>query len=330
MRMRTAAPGFVAALTALGVSARVARADDPRDEPAAIDVDREIVPAGRTELGFDGGAPLAGWGASVTFGYLRRPILLRSPAFESAPVTRRATLAIGGAVALGDSALIDARFAFSWQEGDRLRIAGDPRELDRWVPGDLRVGGRVRVVQAPHGAVFLRAELSLPTGDARDFAGEASWSIGWSLIGRAQLPHGIVVAGTAGIRLRGAEVLLADRVVGDELYGGLGVVVPIPPIRPLWCVADQVKLTGELVAILGDDVAGQSGPSPAELRFGVVTQPWPEVTLGVRVGTGLGDQIGSPRWRATFELTYQGHGRLIPPAAPDEPAQFEPSDTTDL
>lgn len=317
-----------AAVVGVLVAAGIARADEPRDEPAAIEVDREIVPAGRTELGFDAGAPVSGWGLSVTFGYLRRPIVLRSPMFESAPVTRRATLAIGGAVALGDSAVLDARFPFAWQEGDRLRIVGDPRALDRWVPGDFRIGGRIRVVRAPHGAVFLRAELSLPTGDARDFAGESSWSLAWSLIARAQLPRGVVLAGTAGIRLRGAEVQLADRLVGDELYGGIGLVVPVPPIRPLWCVADQVKLTGEVVAILGDNVAGKSGPSPAEIRFGIVTQPLPGFTFGARFGTGLGDEIGAPRWRATLELTYQGHGQLIPPAAPGEPETE--TDDTDL
>jgi len=305
-------------------------ADEPRDEPAAIDPDREVVPAGRTELGFDGGAPIDGWGISATFGYVRRPIVLRSTMFESAPVTRRATLAIGGVIALGESALIDARFPFSWQEGDRLRIAGDPRDLDRWVLGDLRFGGRVRVVNAPHGAVFIRAEASLPTGDARDFAGESSWSLAWSLIGRAQLPYGIVIAGTGGVRLRGAEVLLADRLVGDELFGGLGLVIPIPPIRPLWCMAEQVKPTGEVVAILGDDVGNRSGPSPAEARFGLVTQPREGITLGVRVGTGLGDQIGAPRWRATFELTYQGHGRLIPKSSPEESEPLDTDDTTDL
>ncbi|MBA3457050.1 MAG: hypothetical protein H0T42_28435, partial [Deltaproteobacteria bacterium] len=207
------------AAAAVVLTAGIARADEPRDEPTAIDVDREIVPAGRTELGFDAGAPVPGWGLSVTFGYLRRPMVLRAPMFESAPVTRRATLAIGGAVALGDSVVLDARFPFAWQEGDRLRIVGDPKVLDRWVPGDFRLGGRIRVVQAPHGAVFLRAELSLPTGDDGDFAGESSWSLAWSLIGRAQLPRGIVLAGTAGIRLRGAEVRLGDRLVGDELYG---------------------------------------------------------------------------------------------------------------
>ncbi len=307
------------ALLALLAAAGIARADEPRDEPAAIDVDRELVPAGRTELGFDAGAPVPGWGLSVTFGYLRRPILLRSPLFESAPVTRRATLALGGAVALGDSVVLDARLPFAWQEGDRLRIMGDERDLDRWVPGDLRFAARIRVVDAPHGSVLLRAEASLPTGDADDFAGESSWSLAWSLIARAQLPRGVVLAGTAGIRLRGAEVQLADSLVGDELFGAVGLVVPVPPIRPLWCVADQVKLTGEIVAILGDNVAGKSGPSPAEVRFGLVTQPLPSITFGARFGTGLGDEIGAPRWRATFELTYQGRGRVIATSASDDP-----------
>ena len=54
---------------ALLVGAGIARADAPRDEPAAIDVDREVVPAGRTELGFDGGAPVDGWGLTASFGY---------------------------------------------------------------------------------------------------------------------------------------------------------------------------------------------------------------------------------------------------------------------
>ncbi len=319
-----------AALLAVAALSGIARADEPRDEPAAIDVDREIVPAGRTELGFDAGAPVPGWGFSVTFGYLRRPILLRSPLSESAPVTRRATLALGGALALGDSVVLDARFPFAWQEGDRLRITGDERELDRWVPGDLRVAARIRVVDAPHGSVFLRVEASLPTGDARDFAGESSWSLAWSLIARAQLPRGIVLAGSAGIRLRGAEVQLADTLVGDELFGGVGLVIPVPPIRPLWCVADQVKLTGEVVAVLGDNIAGKAGPSPAEVRFGIVTQPLPSITLGARFGTGLGDEIGAPRWRATFELTYQGRGRLIPASAPDETDAVDEADSTDL
>jgi len=313
---------------ALGLvgAARLASADTPVSTPAAIDVDREAAPAGRTEHGFDSGAPVEGWGASITFGWLDQPITLRTTDTESQPVARRATLAFGGAVALGDAAVVDARLPLAHQTGDRLAILGEPRALDRWVPGDLRLGGRVRVAGNDDRAALIRAELSLPTGDDRDFAGDSSWTLAWSLIGRLTLPRGIVVAGAAGIRIRGDEVLIADRLVGDELHGGVGISVPIPPVRPLWCVAEQVKLTGEIVGILGDNVAGKRGPSPAEARIGLVTKPVSAITLGVRIGVGLGDQIGAPRWRATFELTYQGTDRLIPRAtAPDdvEPAMDE-------
>lgn len=300
-----------------------AQADTPRDAPAAIEVDRESSPPGRAELGFDAGAPVEGWAAAVTLGYLSAPITLRSPAGETHPVDRRETLSLGGAVGLADFAVLDARMPFARQTGARLSALGDLRALDRWVPGDLRVGGRLRVVTTPRVDALIRADLTLPTGDDHDFAGEASWSVAWNLIGRFKLPAGIVVAASGGIRLRGAEVMLADRVIGDELHGGVGVAVPIPPIRPLWCVADQVKLTGELVGILGDEVGGSTGPSPAEVRFGLVTRPREAFTIGVRIGAGIGDEIGAPAYRATLELTYHGSERLIPPAPSVEAAGDE-------
>ena len=157
----------------------------------------------------------------------------------------------------------------------------------------------------PSGAAFLRAELSLPTGDDRDFAGEPSWTLAWALIARAHLPAGIVLAGTAGIRLRGAEVIIANRLVSDELFGGAGVLVPLPAIRPLWCDPEQLKLTAEITGILGNDVGGDRGPSPVEVRAGFVGTPRPGFLIGVRGGAGLGDQIGAPTWRATLELTYR-------------------------
>ncbi|MBA3465429.1 MAG: hypothetical protein H0T46_36190 [Deltaproteobacteria bacterium] len=292
-----------------------AQADTPREAPAAIEVDREVAPPGRGELGFDTGAPVPGWAAAVSFGYLSRPITLRSAGGEAHPVDRRETLALGAALGLGDVAVLDARMPFARQTGDRLAALGDLRALDRWVPGDLRIGGRLRVVTTPRVDALLRAELTLPTGDEHDFAGEASWSVAWNLIGRFKLPAGIVVAASGGIRLRGVEVMLADRVVGDELHGGVGIVVPIPAIRPLWCVAEQVKLTGELVGILGDEVGGSTGPSPAEVRLGIVTRPRQAFTIGVRIGAGIGDQIGAPQYRATLELTYHGSQRLIPASA---------------
>ncbi len=306
------------AFAALLITPALATAEPPRDAPAAIEVDREAAPPGRSELGFDAGAPVEGWAAALSFGYLDRPITLRSGGAESHPVARRETLGLGAAIGLSDTVVLDARMPFARQTGARLAILGDDRALGRWVPGDLRIGGRIRVVQTTHADALVRGELSLPTGDDHDFAGDASWALAWSLIGRFRLPEGIVLAAAGGIRLRGAEVMIGDRIVGDELHGGVGIAIPIPPIQPLWCVADQVKLTGELVGSIGDEVRLASGPSPAEARIGVVTRPVESFTIGVRVGAGLGDEIGAPRWRATIELTYHGTERLIAPAAPKD------------
>lgn len=312
----------VALVVALGAGA--ASADTPRSTPAAIEVDREAPPPGRAELGFDGGAPVEGWAAVLGVGYLSAPLTLRSTTAESTPIRRRETLSLGAALGLGETVVLDARVPLSHQVGDRLVALGDDRALDRWVPGDLRIGGRIRVVKTTHVDALIRADVALPTGDDGDLAGEPSWALAWSLIGRFRLPVGVVVAATGGIRLRGAEVILADKLIGDELHGGVGIVVPIPPIRPLWCVAEQVKLTAEIVGILGDQVGEASGPSPAEGRFGLVTWPLENLSLGVRIGVGIGDQIGAPAWRGTFELTYHGSERLIPPASSEQAVEGEP------
>lgn len=306
----------LAALVAvLAPAAPAARADTPRQTPAAIEVDRAAAPPGRTELGFDGGAPVDGWGATVGLGWLERPLTLAAAGGAILPVRRRETIAIGGAIALGRSVVADARFTAAHQVGDRLRPA-EPRALDRHVLGDLRLGARARVTGDARRAMFVRGELTLPTGDDGDFAGEASWSLAWQLVGRLVLPRGITVAGAAGLRLRGAEVVIADRLVGDELTGALGVAIPIPPLRPLWCDAEQVKLTAEAVIAIGDDVGVGRGPSPAEARLGLVTRPRPGsgLALGLRLARGLTDEIGAPRARLTLELTYQGGGARRPPA----------------
>lgn len=311
-------------LFALAVLAGPAMADTPLATPAAIEIDREAPPPGRAELGFDGGAPVEGWAAAVGVGYLAVPIKLRSADGESSPVRRRETLSIGAALGLGETVVLDARMPFAHQVGDRLSALGDGRALDRFVPGDLRIGGRIRVVKTEHADALVRADLVFPTGDDGDLAGEPSWALAWNLIGRFRLPAGIVVAATGGIRLRGEEVMLADKLVGDELHGGIGIAVPVPPIHPLWCVREQVKLTAEVVGIIGDQVGDASGPSPAEARLGIVTWPLETVSIGVRVGAGLGDEIGAPLWRGLIELTYHGSQRLIPPTTPSDADPDEP------
>lgn len=299
------------AVTAL-LAGGVAHADTPLADPTAIEVDRADAPGGRVELGFDGGAPVDAWRVALTGGWLERPITYDGVH----PVRRRQTLMLGGAVALG-SIVVDARLPLAHQVGDRVPGGGALRA--RYVLGDLRLGARVHVARGAAGAVFVRGDVALPTGDDGDLAGDASWSLAWRLIGRAALPAGVVVAGSAGIRLRGREVLVGDRLVGDELLGNVGVLVPLPPVRPLWCAADQVKLTAELHAVLGDDVGIGTGPSPVEARAGVVTRPTPQLTVGVRAGAGLNDQIGAPRYRLLLELAYQPSARAQDPVRIERP-----------
>jgi hypothetical protein len=164
--------------------------------------------------------------------------------------------------------------------------------------------------------VFVRGELAAPTGDDRDFAGAGGWTYGLHLIGRLALRGGVIVAATAGVRLRQDEVTLADRIVGNELDAAVGVVVPLPAVRPLWCGSDQVVVDAELDGVLGDDVNGTHGPSPVEAKLGMVSRlPWLGLQVGARVGVGLDDEIGAPSWRAMLELSWH-HGALVAPPEP--------------
>jgi len=292
---------------ALLLVASTAQADTPSSRGTAVELDREDAPAGRGELGFDGGAPLAGWGASVGLGLLARPLTLATPA-TVIPVRTRETLVLGGALALGGSVVVDARLPV-------LRQTGDAPAGVRHALGDLRLAARVRIAGTPARALFLRGALTLPTGDDGDYAGDLHWGVQWNLIGRATLPAGVTIAASGGIHIRGAEVMLGDRLVGDEITGALGVLVPIPPIAGLWCERSQVVLAGELDGVLGDNIAGVRGPSPVEARGGVVIQALPELTIAVRGGRGVNDQLGAPAWRAMLEIAWRGDWTPLAPSA---------------
>jgi hypothetical protein len=302
-----------------------ARADMPRDTPAAIEVDRDAAPGGRVGLGFDSGEPVDGWGASLVLGWLDRPIARPAGAFGSGspasePVRRRETLALGAALAIGDRVVIDGVLRASHQVGDRLNAGGNPARLARTVFHDLQLGGRIQIAGDRDRAALVRAELTLPTGDDAQFAGDAAWTLAWSLIGRATLPRDIAVAATAGIRLHGAEVAVGDRVVGDELFAAAGATAPLPALG--LAAADRVALTAELRGALGDSVGGASGPSPAEARIGVRIQALPALAVAAHVGVGLDDQIGAPRLRALIEAAWTPrlpHAPAVPPPPPPPP-----------
>jgi hypothetical protein len=308
------------ALALVALLAATAWGETPLARPEAIEVDRDAPPPGRVELGFDGGAPLDGLAVGAQVGYVSDPITVRTSALTVHPVHRRETIALGGALGLG-SIVVDVRIPVAHQVGTRLAGLGDDHPLDRWVLGDVALGVRLGVAERGALHAFVRGELTLPSGDDDSFAGAASWTGAIQLIARASLP-GVVLAATGGIRLRGSEVQVADRVVGNELFGGVGAVVGLPPVWGLWCKADQLGVAGELVGVLGDKLGGQRGPSPVEARLAVIGHPLPELAIGVRAGLGLNDQIGAPQLRAMLEVAWTALPALVrraPPAAEPEP-----------
>jgi hypothetical protein len=288
--------------------ADVAHADEPFVRETGFDVDREASPPGRAEFSFDGGGALAGrWAASAQLIYLHQPFTLETSTIEVVPVRHRQTLALGGAYAITSSFVVDARLPLSHQSGDRLQgLLIDDRELDPWVVGDIGLGARLRLTDREHYAAFVRGHLTFGTGDDFELAGEINFTAAWMLIARAMPTDDVVVAATAGVRFRGAEVVVADRLLGDELFGALGASYALPEIPGLYCDANQVRLTAELVGALGNDVGNKRGPSPLEAKLGIVTRIRPWWAVAARASTGLNDQIGAARVRAMLELVYVG------------------------
>jgi len=285
--------------------APAARAQTPLTRPEATDVDRDSTPPGQAELGFDGGAPIGNWALGTALGLLEHPIRFHTVGIKTYPVLRRESVAFGGAVALGDSVIVDARMPLAHQVGQRLQYLGDQRSLDAWVPEDLTLGARVHVMTRGPVAVFVRGEITLPTGDDYDFAGAPNWSAAWMGIARVTLPADIVVAASGGIRLRGREVIVADQLVGDELMWAVGGTIGIPPLLPLWCKPEQLKASLEVIGIAGDRVNHMTRPSPIEGRIGVVGRIRPEYGIAVRAGTHLDDDVGAPAFRLSIDLVYQ-------------------------
>jgi hypothetical protein len=309
---RAAARAIAAASAAIvvgggggGGAVQVAHADVPDRTAAAVSVDRDDSPGGRVELGFDSGAPVTSYGVSAQLQFLDHPIQIDRGGVVTYPVDHRGTLVIGGAIAAGDNVVLDARLPVSLQDGDRLASLGDSRALSSVGLGDLRLAARVRVAGDARRMVAARMALTLPTGRDNEFLGEARYTLAWQLVGRFTFDGGILLAATAGVRVRGSEVAIADRVAGDEATGAVGVVVPIPPfLGRLWCKPAQLGATAELAGALGDSVGGVRGPSPLEARVGFVGHPRPAWAIGVRAGFGLDDQLGAPAFRALAEVAY--------------------------
>ena len=295
--------------------ARTRRSTGPRRSMSIA----TITPPGAVEFGFDGGAPVEDVGARrCGSGTSTRPITLQHDDAETHPVDHRETLVARRRARDRHALVVDARMPLAHQIGDR---AHGPRRRSRrsiaGCPAISRVGARLRVASARSFGAFLRAELTLPTGDDYDFAGDAELDrrVEPDRRGSSSAPASCSRR-PAGIRLRGAEVMLADRADRRRAFGAVGVVVPVPPIAHLWCKAEQLAATAEVVGVLGDEVDQQAravaGRGAARRRDHAVAARWRDR----RARRAQGSTIRSARRRFARRSSSPGNRRHRPQLHP--------------
>jgi hypothetical protein len=292
----------------------------PTDAPAAIELERWAASATSWWAGLED-ARVVGLGhlaIGLTASAIGRPVGLTSPTGEDlgAPVARRLTMILTAAYGVTETVELDVAIPIAFQSGDRRAALGDDRALASTAGGDLRIGGKLQVVDRGALRVGFAADLVLPTGNEQHYTGEASWIVHWRALAGVQLGR-FGAAAAAGVRLRGEEVLLApEQVAGNEVVGGIALAYALPPIGGMSCDWTQLRLIAELDAVLGDTVGEVRGPSPVEARLGVRGRIWRGWTIGVVAGRGVNDEVGSPRWRGVVELSWRDQPRSDEPVAP--------------
>ena len=234
------------------------------------------------------------WSYSVLASLMKRPIVLtdlRSGEVVSAPIGRRLGYELAVARGISPRLQLGLALPMAFQDGERLRGIGLSEEfLAPAVLSDLRVHAKLRL--QPDAAAALgygvAMHLGLPTGNERHFAGERGAVLGWMLVAGYR-GQSFRVAGNLGLRLRTKEVVLLSPASphGNELVGTLAGEY----ILPSW--GRPLGLLAEMAQVYGDD----SGPSPGELRAGLLAHLR---SAQIKAILGIGttpSQVGSPKWR---------------------------------
>ncbi len=255
--------------------------------------------------GVDGLQPGA-WSLGAGASLMVDPLVLRdvrSGEQASAPVELRLGVELTMALGIASRLQVGAAIPMvAFQRGDRLQGIGlSEKPLASVATGDARLHLKFRLSQ--RGAALrygVSARLGLPTGDTDHFAGDKGLSFAWTLLGEYSR-NSWRIAANLGLRLRSEKVALLSpaRAHGNELLAMLATEYVLPEA---WNLPLSTKALLEYAAVKGDD----NGPSPAELRLGVVLQVAARARLKLIYGRGTtSNEIGSPRWRlaSVFEIS---------------------------
>jgi hypothetical protein len=228
---------------------------------------------------------------------------------------------VTGGGGLNDTALRDLRFGFTYS---LLRRDPEPESTDAPDPPD-------------GWSLAARLEVSAPTGDRDQFAGEQSAVFVPGFSGDVRWGR-LVVGAEVGARIRPIANLLGAR-VGSQLVTALGASVDVLPRQLLsasieaWALPTLVAQEDLLVA--SNAYVTQTNSKvlvPAEWQFSIRTSPLRSDSLSFEAGGGTAipfasdAALTSPRFRFVLGVRWApGNGAPPPPPAAPPPPPPAPS-----
>ncbi|MCC7538419.1 MAG: thrombospondin [Deltaproteobacteria bacterium] len=155
-------------------------------------------------------------------------------------------------------------------------------------------------LETDHGTgLLVSAGLTLPSGDERAFNGDDGVVFVPALTGGYRVGP-VLLGATLDARIRSTSRFGLDGVVGSQLGIAAGASLELLPTRRL-----ELSAEGRALVALVED-----GASPIELMGGAryTTDRARDVSIAVRAGAGVTDDITSAAFRALVEVRYAPAG----------------------
>ena len=243
------------------------------------------------------------------------PLVLAAPTNDNATLRDRTTLALGGAFAFGGFE-VAAHVPLYVQSGQDLSSAtmyGEP-EVSATAFGDLELDGKA-LFSRYHGpagelATGVVIGIQLPTASGQQFAGSAKPEVRSVLLVHYVPP---IAGGRIALDVDAGGVVRASAHYDNiDQHSGLdwGAGARVAATRHL---AFALEAFGEMVpGGIVDAMGGTHALDTAEALVGAHYQLDHRINLGVAIGRGLTDELGSPGFRGLVTVT-------VAPAARREP-----------
>jgi MYXO-CTERM domain-containing protein len=265
------------------------------------------------------------------------PVIVRDPMTgeviaDGKVLSNRTGVTLGASYGIADRFELSAALPVAMSQSGNLMLVNREGELAGTALGDLRLGGKVRLLDAGPFRLGAALNVVVPTGDDEAFAGAGTVVVTPRVIAGVRLGR-LALAANGGYALRqpgGAGNLEVD----DELVFGAGARFDLQPRR--------LALLGESYARVGVQGMGVERELPAEALFALrwqVSGPW---AIDAGGGFGITRGYGTPAARAFLSFAYAPLPALrvvapteevviekAPPPAPEGPRDTDKDGITD-